>query len=166
MAGQRNPSGDCGTWQSGGFLERQVIRHVNERLLVQHRVFRQHAVEIGAEPVGQIVGLDRAAEPAQMEATGNPVAILTRLTPSPMAATSPAPSEGGMTPSLVGPRPPAFENHQISVVERARSSSRSSAAVSSSVRSRFMTWTDTRTIFVFRCPTTQKIYHVGYDPAP
>jgi hypothetical protein len=23
---------------------------------------------------------------------------------------------------------------------------------------------DTRTIFVFRCPVTQEIYHIGYDP--
>ena len=47
-----------------------------ERLLAQHRVLRQHPVEIGTEPVGQIIGLDRTAEPARMEATGNSVADL------------------------------------------------------------------------------------------
>jgi len=47
---------------------------VHERLLAQHRVFRQHPVQIGAQPVGQVVGLDRSAKPARMKATGNPVA--------------------------------------------------------------------------------------------
>jgi hypothetical protein len=34
----------------------------------------QHSVEIGAEPVGQVVGLDQSAKPARVKATGNSVA--------------------------------------------------------------------------------------------
>jgi len=47
---------------------------VHQRFLAQHRVFRQHAVEIGAEPVGEIIRFDRSTEPARMKATGNPIA--------------------------------------------------------------------------------------------
>jgi hypothetical protein len=36
-----------------------------------------------------------------MKATGNPIANFDRLTPSPIAATSPAPSDSGTTPILV-----------------------------------------------------------------
>jgi hypothetical protein len=49
---------------------------VYQRLLAQHRVLHQHPVEIGTEPVGQIIGLDRPAKPPRMEATGNSVADL------------------------------------------------------------------------------------------
>src|SRR6184192_3183970 len=59
-----------------GFLIGEVARQVYERLLAQHRVLRQHPVEIGTEPVGQIIGLDRAAEPPRMKATGNSVTDL------------------------------------------------------------------------------------------
>jgi hypothetical protein len=44
---------------------------------------------------------------------------LTLVTPSPTAATSPAPSESGTTPSFVGTATAAFEDHQIAVVKRA-----------------------------------------------
>jgi hypothetical protein len=74
MARQRYPGGHRGTWQGGGFLEGQMAGHRHNRFLAQHRVFRQHPIEIGAEPVGQVVGLNRPAEPAQMKAAGNSVA--------------------------------------------------------------------------------------------
>src|ERR1700738_4035391 len=48
---------------------------------------------------------------------------LTRVTPSPMAATSPAPSESGTPPSLGSPRPPPLRTIQIAVIERARAHS-------------------------------------------
>jgi hypothetical protein len=48
-----------------------MARHRHNSFLTQHRVFRQHPVEIGAQPVGQVVGLDRSAKPARMKATGN-----------------------------------------------------------------------------------------------
>jgi len=44
--------------------------------LAQHRVFRQHPVEVGAKPVGQVVGAQRSAEPARMEDADDPVAQL------------------------------------------------------------------------------------------
>jgi hypothetical protein len=47
------------------------------------------------------------------------VANLTRVTPLPIAATSPAPSDSGTTPTFVGPRPPPL-SHQVAVFERAR----------------------------------------------
>src|SRR5207248_1334315 len=55
------PGGYRSTRQCRGFFEGEVARHVNERLFAQHRLFRQHPVEIGAEPVCQIVGLSRLA---------------------------------------------------------------------------------------------------------
>src|ERR1700737_4410866 len=60
-------------WQCRGFLEEEMARDVNERLLAQHRVLRQHPIEIGSEPVGQVIGLDRPAKPPRMEATRNSV---------------------------------------------------------------------------------------------
>jgi hypothetical protein len=48
--------------------------HRHNGFLTQHRVFRQHSIEIGAQPVGQVVGLDRSAKPARMKTAGNSVA--------------------------------------------------------------------------------------------
>jgi hypothetical protein len=46
----------------------------HQSFLTQLGVFRQHPVEVGTKPVGQVVGLDRPTKPARMKATGNPVA--------------------------------------------------------------------------------------------
>jgi hypothetical protein len=82
--------------------------------------FRQHTVEIGAEPVGQVVGLDRSAKPAWMKATGNPIA---NFDPSNSFA------DCYDLADAVGQRhyadlrrsaTTAFEDHQIAVVERTR----------------------------------------------
>src|SRR5438477_5805865 len=108
MARQCDPGCHCGTRQRRGLFEGEMARHVNERLLAQHRVFCEHPVEIGAEPVRQIVRLDWPAEPARVEATGDSITNLDPRDTSPIAATSPAPSESGITPSFVGPRPPPF----------------------------------------------------------
>ena len=43
-----------------------MARHINERLLAEYRVLSQHPVEIGPKPVGEVIGLDRAAKPARM----------------------------------------------------------------------------------------------------
>jgi hypothetical protein len=67
---------------------------------------RQHIVKVGAEPVGQIVRGDRAAKPARMNRADDPIANFDPGHVVPMAATSPAPSLSGTTPSLAGPRPP------------------------------------------------------------
>ena len=108
LARQCDPGGYRSTWQGCGFLEGEVARHIYERLLAQHCIFRQHPIEIGAEPVGQYSGL--IGPPNQrgwkQPATRSP--ILTRVTPAPIEATSPAPSDSDITPSLVGPRPPPF----------------------------------------------------------
>jgi hypothetical protein len=50
-----------------------VARHSDGGFLTEDRVFRQHAVQVGAEPVGQVIGFDRSAEPARVEAADNPV---------------------------------------------------------------------------------------------
>ena len=62
--------------QGRGFLEGQVAWQKHDRFFIEDRVFRQHSVEIGAEPVGQVVGLDRSAKLPRMKAAGNPVANL------------------------------------------------------------------------------------------
>jgi hypothetical protein len=74
MARQRDPGGHRGAWQGGSFLEGQVAWQKHDCFFIEDRVFCQHAVEIGAEPVGQVVRLDRSAKPARVKATGNPVA--------------------------------------------------------------------------------------------
>jgi len=78
QCGERCP-GLCGPCaaprrQGGGFLEGQVAWQRYNRFFIEDRVFGQHSVEIGAEPVGQVVWLDRSAKPARMKATGNPIA--------------------------------------------------------------------------------------------
>ena len=52
-------------------LEEQdgVAWQQHDPFFIEDRVFRQHSVEIGAEAVGQVVGLDRSAKPARMKAT-------------------------------------------------------------------------------------------------
>jgi hypothetical protein len=44
---------------------------VDERFLAQHSVFRQHSVEIGAKPVGEVFRPDRTAKPARMKCPCN-----------------------------------------------------------------------------------------------
>src|SRR5206468_9857673 len=94
--------------------------YVHERLFVQHRILRQHPVEVGTKPVGQVIGLDRPAEPPRMEATGNSVAVL-----DPCHAFA----DSSDLARRVGKRDHAelrrtatatFEDHQIPIVERAR----------------------------------------------
>ena len=75
-ARESDPGGYRSTGQARGFLEREVARHVHQRLLAQHGIFRQHPVEIGAEPVSQVVGADPSAKPARMEAASNSIADL------------------------------------------------------------------------------------------
>jgi hypothetical protein len=105
MARQCYPGGHCGAGQGGGLLEGQVAWQKHDCFFIEDRVFRQHSVEIGGEPVSQVVGLDRSAKPARMKAPGNPVANFDPSNPFAIAATSPAPSDSGTTPSFVGPRP-------------------------------------------------------------
>jgi hypothetical protein len=76
VARQRDPGGYRSTWQSGGFLEGEVAWNTDKRFLAQHSVFRQHPVEIGAKPVGQVFRPDRSAKPARMKRPCNPVADL------------------------------------------------------------------------------------------
>ena len=59
MARRRHKSRHRGARQRRGFLEGEFAGHVPQHVRAQHCVFRQRPVEIGAEPVGQIVGLDR-----------------------------------------------------------------------------------------------------------
>ena len=66
----------------------------------------KHPVEVGAEPVGRVVGLDWPAKPARMETPGNPIADFDPCYPVADCSASPAPLDSGITPSLVGPRPP------------------------------------------------------------
>jgi hypothetical protein len=52
MAGQRHPGGHGGARQGRSLLKREIAGHRDCRFLVDHRVFREHAVEVGAKPVG------------------------------------------------------------------------------------------------------------------
>src|SRR5215472_8850968 len=119
MARECDPGGYRGAGQGGGFLEGQVARHVHERLLVQHGVFRQHPVEIGAKPVGEIVGLDWSAKPARMKATGNPVTNLDPRHPvadrRDLASTVGQRHDADLRRTATAP----FEHHQVAIVERA-----------------------------------------------
>jgi D-arabinose 1-dehydrogenase-like Zn-dependent alcohol dehydrogenase len=69
-------------------FEGETFRYRHNGFLTQHRVFRQHPIEIGAQPVGQLVGLDRSAKPARiaLDATAtfedHQVLIGASLTPS------------------------------------------------------------------------------------
>ena len=40
----------------------EVLRHKYESFLTQYRAFRQHPVEVGAKPVGQVIRAQRSAE--------------------------------------------------------------------------------------------------------
>src|SRR5439155_27062646 len=73
VAAQRRPCGHRGARQGRRLLEREMARHGHRGLLADHGVFREHAVEVGAEAVGQIIGLDRAAEPAWVEAADDSI---------------------------------------------------------------------------------------------
>jgi len=51
-----------------------MVWQSDDRLFVEDCVFRQHPVGIGANSIGQILGLDRSAKPTRMKAAGNPIA--------------------------------------------------------------------------------------------
>jgi hypothetical protein len=76
MGRQCYPGSHGGAGQRGGLLEGQMAWQMYDCFFIEDRVFRQHPVEIGAEPVGQVVGLDWSAKPARMKTTGNPVGRL------------------------------------------------------------------------------------------
>src|ERR1700737_4857189 len=76
MPRQCDPRRNGGARQGGGFLEGEMARYVSEGLLSQNCVFCEHPVEIGSEPIGAVIGLDRPTEPPRVEATGNSVANL------------------------------------------------------------------------------------------
>jgi hypothetical protein len=73
MAGHRHPRGHGCAWQSRSLLERQTAVYREAASSPTTAYFREHAVEIGAEPVGQVIRLDRAAEPARVKTTDDPV---------------------------------------------------------------------------------------------
>ena len=52
MARQCYPGGHCGAGQGGGFLKGQVAGQKHDCFFIEDRIFRQHPVQIGAEPVG------------------------------------------------------------------------------------------------------------------
>jgi hypothetical protein len=117
MAGQGDPGGHRGARQSCGFLEREVARDVHKRLLAQHRIFRQHAVEVCAEAVGEVLGLDRPAEPTRMKAADDPVANL-----DPRDALADRKGFTGTVGKRYDAKPgraaaAALEDHQIAIIE-------------------------------------------------
>src|SRR5271166_5898726 len=120
MACQCYPGGHCSAGQSGGFLEGQVAWQKHDCFFVEDRVFRQYSVEIGAEPVGQVVRLHWSAKPAGMKAPGNPVA---NFDPSNSFADR-SDLAGAVRQrhyaDLRWTATTTFEDHQIAVVERAR----------------------------------------------
>jgi hypothetical protein len=93
---------------------------MDERFLVQHGVFRQHPVEIGAKPIGEVFRPDRSAKPARMKRPSNPVADLdprhavADCSDLARAVRKRHDAEFGRTATA------AFEDHQIAVIERSR----------------------------------------------
>jgi hypothetical protein len=84
---------------------------------------REHPVEVGAKPVGQIVRAQWSAEPAQMEGADDPVAKLDPRHPV---------ANGSDLAGAVGKRHDAqfcrtattgLEDHQIAIIKRARAHS-------------------------------------------
>jgi hypothetical protein len=120
MACQCYPGGHCGAEQGGGFLEGQVAWQRYNRFFIEERIFGQHSVEIGADPVGQVVWLDRSAKPAGMKATSNPIANF-----DPSNSFADRCDLAGVVAQrhyadLRWTTTTTFEDHQIAVVERAR----------------------------------------------
>src|ERR1700730_9845543 len=94
--------------------------HAHRRLLPPHGVFRKHAVEVGAEAVGQVVGLDRTAGPARVEAADDPVPEReTANTISDSRNFAGAVAERHNSELRRSPAA-ALQHHQITVVERSR----------------------------------------------
>jgi hypothetical protein len=76
MARQHYPGVHRSARQCRAFLEREMARQVYQRFLAQDCVIRQHSIEIGAEPVGEVFRLDGAAKPTRVKCPRNPVAEL------------------------------------------------------------------------------------------
>ena len=120
MASQRDPGGHCGTRQRRRLLERQVARHRHGGFFIDDRVLRQHAVQIGAEPVRQVIRLDRPAKPARVKAGNDPVADH-----EPVRASAEPDDFAGAVAERHDPEPgrapaAAFEHHQVAIIERRR----------------------------------------------
>src|SRR5215471_2447834 len=118
IAGHSYPGGHCGTWQGCSLLEGEVARHVHERLLVQHRVLSQHAVEIGAKPIRKVIRLDRTAIPARMKAAGNPVTDLDPRHPLADGFNIAGTIRKRYHAKLGRTATATFEDHQVAVIER------------------------------------------------
>src|SRR5882762_713767 len=78
---------------------------------------------LGTEPVGQIIGLDRPAEPPRMEATGNSVADLDPCYPIADGCNLTRTVRKRRDAELRRTATATFEDHQVAVIERTRARS-------------------------------------------
>jgi hypothetical protein len=94
--------------------------HGDRGLLADHGVFREHAVEVGAEPVRQVIGADRAAIPTRVESADDSVpdretfGVISDSRDFACAVAERCDTELRRSPST------ALQHHQVAVVERSR----------------------------------------------
>src|SRR5262249_45600714 len=72
----RVPNGDASTWEGRTLLQRQVRWNFYDPVLLQHRIFRKHAVDAAAKRACVDIGRRLATGPALKEAPGDAVADL------------------------------------------------------------------------------------------
>ena len=90
------PRGDCRTRKRGCFLVGEVFGHPDQSLLVEDTAFLRHPSSCLREEQCSPFPLDRSFAPALAGKNGlTRSPIFHRVTPTPNAMTSPAPSESG-----------------------------------------------------------------------
>ena len=94
---QGMPGRDRGAGQGGRLLVRQVVGDGDQALLREDPRLGQHAVDRAAEGRGGASLGDLAASQPGMKAAATRSPGLNRVTPGPTSATSPAPSESGIS---------------------------------------------------------------------
>src|SRR5262249_51911565 len=72
----RVPNGDASTWEGRALLQRQVRWKFYDPVLLQHRIFRKHAVDAAAKRTCVDIGWRIATGPALEKAPGDTVADL------------------------------------------------------------------------------------------
>src|SRR6516225_9677334 len=73
---ERIPNGDARTGEGRPLLQRQVRRNFYDPVLLQHRIFRKHAVDAAAKRACVDIGRRIATDPALKEAPGDTIADL------------------------------------------------------------------------------------------
>src|SRR5262249_32005240 len=98
------PNGDARTGEGRALLQRQVRWNFYDPVVLQHRIFRKHAIDGAAKRTCVDIGRRLATGPALEEAPGDTVADLHAGNTGTTSMTSPAPSDSGMRFSRTGIR--------------------------------------------------------------